>query len=310
MGRRTWGAVLLIVVIAAALTVPNLAGRRVEGTATRTPIADPPEVGECLLEDPLDTRSALDYSSIEIAAPATGPCGEENYGEIVSVTMNARSFPVTIANRLSHPEPMACNPLVRAYLGWPEGDGGRSDGSTADAWRPIATASVGLIGPHQWQYLSRQYWLACVIYPSHGPYLGSIGRSFSSRAAANAFALCLSDSESEPRQSMSCTVPHHTEILGWATARDPQSESAALNDSCRQFAAGVTALPDPTAGGRLSVGTLELHEDGQGGWSTGPVGIAEPSAPTGQVACSLSANGPDQLNATLLGIADGALPWA
>ena len=75
------------------------------------------------------------------------PCGEQNYGEIVSVTMDARSFPVTVANRLSHPEPMACNSPVRAYLGWPDAEVGRSDGSTSDAWRPVATASVGLIGP-------------------------------------------------------------------------------------------------------------------------------------------------------------------
>jgi hypothetical protein len=295
------------VVITAALTVPNLAGRRVEGTATRTPIANPPQVGECLLDDPTRNRSVLEYTSIQIYTAATGACGDRNYGEIVSVTMDARSFPATVVNRLSHPEPMACNPDVRAYLGWPDGDVGRSDGSTVDAWRPVATASVGLIGPNLAQYLSRQYWLACVIYPRHGPYPGSIGRSFASRAAANAFALCLSDAGSESRQSVSCAVPHRSEIIGWATARDPQPQAAALNDSCRQFAARVTALADPTAGGRLGVGALELHDDGRGGWSTSPSGT---SVAARQVACALSVNGTDQLNATLIGIADGALPWA
>jgi hypothetical protein len=307
MDRRAWGAVLVVVVIVAALTVPNLAGRRVEGTATRIPIADPPQVGDCLLDDPTGNRSVLDYTSVEIYAATTGPCGQENYGEVVSVTMDARSFPVTVANRLSHPEPMACNPLVRAYFGWPDGDIGRIDGSTADAWRPVAIASVGLIGPNLWQYLGRQNWLACVIYPRQGPYPGSIGRSLASRAAANAFALCLSDSGSESRQSTSCTVPHHTEILGWATVTDPQSEFAALNDSCREFAARVTALPDVTAGGRLSVGALVLHDDGQGGWSASPANTA---ASAGQVACALSADGTDRLTGTLVGIADGALPWA
>ena len=86
MDRRTWGAVLVVVVIVAALTVPNVAGRRVEAAATRIPIADPPQVGDCLLEDPTGTRSALAYSSIEIDAAMTGPCGEQNYGEVVSVT--------------------------------------------------------------------------------------------------------------------------------------------------------------------------------------------------------------------------------
>jgi len=88
---------------------------------------------------------------------------------------------------------------------------------------------------------------------------------------------------------------------------DPQSESAKLNDSCRQFAARVTALADPTAGGRLSVGALQLQDDGQGGWSTSP---ASTSAPVGQVACALSADGTDRLDATLIGIADASLPWA
>ncbi len=309
MDRRTWGAVLVVVVIIAALTVPNLAGRRVEGIATRIPVADPPRVGDCLLDDPTGNRSVLAYTSVQIHAATTGACGGANYGEIVSVAMDARSFPVTVVNRLSHPEPMACDPLVRAYLGWPEDDVGPGDGSTADAWRPVATGSVGLIGPNLWQYLSRQYWLACVIYPRHGAYPGSIGRSFASRTAANAFALCLSDSDSgsESLQSMSCTVPHRTEILGWATLTDSQTQSATLNDTCRQLAAMVTALPDPTAGGRLSAGAVALQDDGQGGWSTGPAGT---SAPARQVACALTAGGPDRLNATLIGIADGALPWA
>jgi hypothetical protein len=149
--------------------------------------------------------------------------------------------------------------------------------------------------------------LACVVHPRSAPYAGSIGRSFAARTAANAFALCLSDSGSESRQSISCTVPHHTEILGWATVTDPKTESAALKDSCRQFAARVTALPDPTAGGRLSVGALVLQDDGQGGWSAIPASTA---ASAGQVACALSADGTDRLIGTLVGIADGALPWA
>ena len=122
--------------------------------------------------------------------------------------MDARSFPVTVANRLSHPEPMACNPLARAYFGWPDGDLGRTDGGTVDAWRPVAIASIGLIGPNLWQYLSRQNWLACVVYPGSSPYPGAIGRSFATRTAANAFALCLSDAGSVSRQSISCTMPH------------------------------------------------------------------------------------------------------
>jgi len=310
MDRRAWGAVLVVVVIIAALTVPNLAGRRVEGTASRVPVADPPRVGDCLLDDPTRTRSVLDYTSVEIYAAQTGPCGQENYGEVVSVTMDARSFPVTVANRLSHPEPMACNPLVRAYFGWPDGDIGRSDGGTADAWRPVATASIGLIGPNLWQYLGRQDWLACVVYPRDAPYAGLIGRSFEDRTAADAYALCLSDpqfdTESESPQSVSCSVPHRTEVLGWATVTDSASAAAALTDTCGQFAARITALPDPTAGGRLNVAAIALHDDGQGRWSADPAGVGA----AGQIACTLSAVGADRLAATLTGIADGALPWA
>lgn len=306
MDRRAWGAVLVVVVIITALTVPNLAGRRVGGTAARIPVADPPQVGDCLLDDPTGTKSVLDYTSVDIYSATTGTCGETNYGEVVSVTMDARSFPVSVANRLSHPEPMACNPLVRGYFGWPDGDVGRGDGSTVDAWRPVATETVGLIGPNLWQYLGRQNWLACVVYPRYGPYAGSIGRSFADRTAADAFALCLSDTETASRQSISCTVPHHTEILGWATVADSASDSPRLDDSCRQLAARITALPDPTSSGRLRIDATALRDDGQGGWSTDQTA----AAPRQQIACTLSAVGADRLAGTLTGIAGGALPWA
>jgi len=306
MDRRAWGAVLVVVVIIAALTVPNLAGRRVGGTAARIPVADPPQVGDCLLADPTGTNSVLGYTSVEIYAPTTGTCGGTNYGEIVSVTLDARSFPVSVANRLSHPEPMACNPLARAYLGWSDGDVDHDDGSTADGWRPVAIETVGLIGPNLWQYLGRQNWLACAVYPRYGPYAGSIGRSFADRTAADAFALCLTDGESASRQSISCAVPHHTEILGWATVAGAASESPVLDETCRQFAARITALPDPTSSGRLRVDAIALRDDGQGGWSTDQAD----AAPHRQIACTLSAVGSDRLAATLTGIAGGALPWA
>ena len=101
-------------------------------------------------------------------------------------------------------------------------------------------------------------------------------------------------------------MPHHTEILGWATVADSASDSPELDDTCRQFAARITALPDPTSSGRLRIDAVALQDDGQGGWSTDQA-AAEPRR---QIACTLSAVGTDRLAATLIGIAGGALPWA
>lgn len=198
----------MVVAIIAALAVPSRAGRRVQGTASRIPVEGPPQVGECLLTDPSGSRSVLDHATVEIFAAQTGPCGGQNCGEVVSVTLDACSFPVTVGNRLSHSEPMACNPLIRVYLGWPAGDISNTDGRTAGAWRAVVTDRIGLIGPNLWQYLGRQNWLACVVYPRFGRYAGSVGRSFADRGAADAFALCLRDAGTGSQQSISCALPH------------------------------------------------------------------------------------------------------
>ena len=53
-----------------------------------------------------------------VAAAGVAPCGERNFGEVVAVASDVHTFPSTVSNRTSHPEPLACQPTARRYLGW------------------------------------------------------------------------------------------------------------------------------------------------------------------------------------------------
>ena len=76
MDRRVWGTALVAFVLLAALIAPNLAGRRIVGTAGPVPVADPPRVGQCLLAAVDGGRSALEFNQVTVAAAGVGPCGE------------------------------------------------------------------------------------------------------------------------------------------------------------------------------------------------------------------------------------------
>ena len=110
---------MVVLALLAAFVVPNLAGKRIDGSATRVPIPEPPQVGQCLLTDINGQRSALSYAQVVVAAAPVGPCGDANYGEVVSVTADHRDFPSTVVNRMRHPESLACQPLaLRLPAGW------------------------------------------------------------------------------------------------------------------------------------------------------------------------------------------------
>lgn len=327
MDRRWWGTVMVVLVFLAALIVPNLTGRRTNGTASRVPVPDPPQVGQCLLGSIDLQRSALTYSQVAVTAAPVGQCADANYGEVVSVTADHHDFPSTVVNRVRHPEPLACQSQARGYLGWdassasvtgeatvsdpPRGAGG-DPMKALGPWRPVSTVYVGLLGPNIWQYLSGQTWIACVVYPRAGPYAGTVRDGVAGSAAA-AFGLCADGPEPALQQRVSCAEPHSTEAFA-ATGTGEASQDV-LTASCRALVAAATGMTDPTAGRELSVAV-------EGGGSFGlSVPPAIPGASSlvysdprdvepGQVSCVVGVVGDRQLVGSLTGLGGGPLPWA
>ena len=307
MDRRVWGTALVALVLVAALVVPNLAGRRIAGTAAPIPVPDPPRVGQCLLAAVDGGRSALEFNQVTVAAAGVGPCGEQNFGEVVAVASDVHTFPSTVSNRTSHPEPLACQPTARRYLGWDvaadELSVGESGGTGSVServlgpWRPVSTTSIALYGPNLWQYMSGQHWLACVLLPRDAPYAGSV-RGGPPGPASSAYASCWNRGGFVPREAVACKRPHMGETFGVARLND--TDRAALDGACGDLVRSATGMTDPGRAGALVVEVLIGGSTGTG---------SQPGS-AGQASCTISVRGDRLLTQSLTGIDDGPLPWA
>lgn len=327
MDRRRWGTLVVVLALLAALVVPAVVGRRVAGTASRVPVGDPPQIGDCLLAGLDESGSALNFAGVMVAAAPVGLCGDANYGEVVSVTPDWHSFPSTVINRMGNPEPLACQRSARGYMGWdvqvdpaaalpgagPDsgsvviGDQG-VPGRTLGYWRPVTTEAVGLIGPNLSQYLSGQTWIACVVFPRFAPYSGPV-RGGSVGNAAAAYGSCAGVAPQED----SCVQPHVTEIFG--VAPGGETDQAVLAASCRDLVVKASGMTDPTAGGALRISVLVGGTFGDSVPSEEPETASDaPVEPglgqQGQAACVVSVAGDRLLVGSLTGIGDGSLPWA
>src|SRR4051794_6381752 len=103
--HRLLGAIVVVLAVVGLLAAANLSGRRVAGSADRTPIPAPPRVGDCLLELPTAQRSPLVFSGSPILHVLTGACGAENYGEIIFVASGVAGFPMSAAGGPDRIEP-------------------------------------------------------------------------------------------------------------------------------------------------------------------------------------------------------------
>lgn len=289
----------MAVVIIFALVVPAWGSRRVPGAAQMSPTPGPPRVGDCLDAVP-SRRSALDYLPPILAAP-TGPCGEVNHAEVVAVAQDVGTFPWTVENGMSRPEALACDPLVRQYLGWPvpEAENGEDASGFVD-WRPWNTISSGLIGPDLRQYFAGQQWVACVAYPEFAPFSGSIRGSVRHGRSAVSYAACLPVTPGPSGELLSCASSHQTELFGWTTQT---AVTADPSTSCSELAQRLTGMPDPTDGGALMVTLLDGNDQGAVGDVATSAGLDH------RLVCAIAVSGPRRLVGTLIGIGDNELPW-
>lgn len=288
MSRRAWGVCVLAVALIAAALVPAVLGpgRRIDGVAAPAPIAPPPAVGDCLTAPPEAAGSPLTARGLAIAAAPSAACSSAwGYGEIVSVTADARDFPTTGTSPQAPPDPDACRGAVRDYLGW-----------TVEPWIPVVTDTVVLIGPDPVQAAAGQRWIACVLAPDVRGYPGSL-RDRVPGPAADRSGWC-KDSRSPAGWRVGCADPHDVEVFG--SALIGIDELSGLTDSCARLVAERTGSSDPTAGGVLQV------RAGPDDPNTVPPDV---SASRQSVICTLRVTGDGMLTASLVGRGDGPLPW-
>ncbi len=301
MDRRVAGVLLLVIALVCALAVPNLVGRQVAGAAVGEVIAGPPAVGTCVSAlsaagpdeiDDVKVDDAVPSRSLPVATAA--PCSGQVIGEVISVSTTNTSQVSTLQEYdEAHPD---CRSQVETYLG--------TTATTALVgvqWSKSIYVDAVTVGPDEHDRTAGRTWSACVMSAvgQEYPTPGTLKASWATGTLPAAFGLCWADQVVQHGIPTACTTPHSTQQLAYADVLRPSvsdnsmisvADPAHVLAGCRQAAASIMKVQDPTFGGRLAVKVV-----------TDP-----PGAPF--VQCTVSATGGKALTGSLIGLGSKPLP--
>lgn len=257
--RRRAGLGLLAAVLLIAVAVPRLLPQRVVGSAMLAPIPGPPVIGDCVVP-PTDgwnagrpVRGDLTYPPT-VTRPCTSPWG----GEVIAVIPAAQvTRPSQASTDPSDTDRNGdrCAAELNGYLGLAPA---RSP-EAQTTWQPLTTLTTAVAGPTAVQRAFGQHWLSCVAYVAGVDGAGvSYGRTlragYTSGRLPEAAARCLLTSDPQLPTPVPCSTPHQAELFGSGWSATPVT---ALTPTCRQLVQHLTGMPDPTAGGALTVETAQ-----------------------------------------------------
>lgn len=231
------GAVALAVLV--VVLVVATGDRAVPGRAAVVPPPDPPQTGDCLLEDPLDLGDddPLDTGD-RLPALRTAACDGTRYGDVVAVgaATGRRSTSGDISDD-------RCWSAAHGYLGAP-------DPTTTFRQRiPVSDVWFVVIGPDERQRAAGQAWSACVVHlPPDGVSAAAMTTDHSLRGAwdrptdSHLFSYCLDDPDTE--NPVPCVWTHGAEQVSYWDGDPTVSAESGLAD-CRTDA--IEALGSPAA---------------------------------------------------------------
>jgi hypothetical protein len=305
MDRRFSGFLALVVAMLALGVVPNVLGRSTAGTPQAEVIADPPAVGQCVTaiadSTSQDQRSG---GSVVVAAPWSLPvasiaprCAGKVIGEVISVRTTTRAPSISTLEEYYRSNP-DCRSQVEAYLGT------KAETTIMGVeWRKSLFVDAVTVGPNAHDKAAGRTWTACVLstvgqwYQAPAP----LRSSWATRRLPDAFGLCWA-AEIVPYGLLApCSSPHTTQQLADGFVEGPSDSStsivsaapsSAVLSGCRQVAASIMGVTDPTMGNRL---TVKVVSDPVGG---------------PYVRCAVRVTGDRKLVGSIIGLGTKRLPLA
>ncbi|MGI8416712.1 MAG: hypothetical protein ACR2P2_11030 [Nakamurella sp.] len=306
MDRRFVGIGVVVAALIAAAILPGIVGKRVTGVA----VADPtvPIVGRCLVVSAL-LQPRFDGGTKGNIAPlvpraSVGPCDSENAARVLATSIGRVEFgydpagspdidavditPLDYSNAQQHicPDPLTLvRPPIPTSYRW-------ESGSVQVELKPLVRLGGALVAAEPGA--ASGPWLACVAESENNE---PVAADLTKPASWDDLAACLDAAglatslrlatTLAPPPTAGCAHPHAAQILGGWVSGDPPPTPASIQAACRGFAADITGMPDPTAGGQLDVE-----------WSES-MGL-----------CLVAVVDPTKtLTGSLYGIGDAPLPW-
>ena len=275
--RRLLGVALVLIVALGLPSVVRWNNRPIVGAAVVARTVVVPGVGDCVgaLTGPtpplLPLVFGISAAVVDETATVFSTCVGTHVGEVVAFR---REVPGASDHARSSAAGKWCTDVAAGYrehLRWQVAPVAAGVWSPAVVQRYLAVLSAP--GPDRWA-------VCAVLAPGLEWYRGSYLRSMADAPAPAPFGSCRSGEL--PDRRVSCETPHGQQVFGTVMAG-----ATPTMQSCRDLVARLTAMADPTGGGRLEVGLADL----------------------GSVAtCRVRVVGPQRLTGTLLGLGDAPLP--
>jgi len=300
---------IVAVALLAVIVVPNLPGRRIAGEPAAGAVAGPPAMGDCAtwIADPwprFDNPAPQIDDVFDYPTVTTGSCTGPIVGEIVSVA-SALAPPMRISATDYLSQISQCPIDAISYTGSIAPVVGIGSGP-AIVWAAQPDFRYTRVGPSRAQRGQGQQWSACLIGSVDGvPYSGRLHDVFAHGTLPTAFGTCLQSIDPARANRLACDRPHPAELLATTTLGPRAVNGAEVQQACVDFAGRALRTSDPERDGAIRLQTVAYGER-----SVEVIGpTSEPLADT-FVNCVAVAQHGTTFNRSLIGVADGPLPFA
>lgn len=315
VGHRQWvGLVVIGVAVVLLAAVTGLRTHQVAGAGQAAPVPGPPAVGDCVA-DPVAGRQSVLITGTAITGGTvpvypvqqSRPCTGSRYGEVTSVI--AAPKPTTVEGEaddryLNDPNQNSCVLTAAQYVGM-------TTQPIHRFWQPYLQVNLALSRPSPRQEAAGQHWAACIVTlppptmtsapPQYG---GSLRNALTTGAYRDQLGSCLLTTNwDDGFTTGGCRQPHPLEFLADGDSGDHPVTRNQIQQTCRQLAGQLTALPDPTANGALAV---VVHIQAMNGAT-----VTTPQIPAhSYLTCGVAATGGRKLRGSLLALGRQPIPWA
>jgi hypothetical protein len=250
MDRRVGGAALLVLALALVVVVSAVRGATVGGRATAEPVRPTAQVGDCVAGR--IPTSVLAAEALPLPSAPVVPCSSLHAAEVVAIFPDPAAADGVPDLPRDTDVAQRCWDSAGTYLGHPRG-------FDVQEWIPAIAYGAAFVGPDLRQRAAGQRWAACVVFavePVGGasrPLVGSVADAFARpRPNTPEFAVC---QERAGGGAFACSRPHVVEVFATSLRAASEVSAEAVRRTCQELVADATGMPDPTAGGRLTVAT-------------------------------------------------------
>lgn len=310
MTRRWVGLIVIGAGLLLVAVIANLHPALRAGVGQAASVPRPPAIGDCVLSPIANPANGVPHQTTAHPAPSgpvypvypTAPCAAGHFGEITAIiaTPRPRVEKGSADDRFTDdPNEDSCGLAAWHYVGIPEE-------ALHTFWQPALQTNVAVAGPSTRQEATGQHWAACIVTlePAEAipRYSTSIRNALHTGTQSDHLSNCTDKAIGDDAITVGCQQRHAMEIFAYGGTGAELVSRSQVETTCKETVRQLTAMPDPTAGGALSI---QIHVAKADGIAV----TASQVPPHASLVCAVITAGKRTLNGSLLALGRQPVPW-